>query len=67
MQIKGGIFMLTMEKLFIAITILTFILSVSLFIVEIVKNGFKQSNFKLSFTLFIIYIISMVIFLLIRN
>ncbi|AUJ24670.1 hypothetical protein A21D_01589 [Virgibacillus dokdonensis] len=59
--------MLFMEKLFITITIITFVLSVSLFIIEIVKNGFKLSNFKLAATLFFIYIISMVGFLIIRN
>ncbi|NBJ69530.1 MULTISPECIES: hypothetical protein [Clostridia] len=59
--------MLFMEKLFITIAIITFILSISLFIIEIVKNGFKFSNFKLAATLFIIYIISFIVFLIIRN
>ncbi|MBU8568384.1 hypothetical protein KM914_18570 [Virgibacillus pantothenticus] len=59
--------MLLMEKLFITITIITFILSISLFIIEIAKNGFKLSNFKLAATLFIIYIVSFVVFLIIRN
>ncbi|GIP64022.1 hypothetical protein J32TS6_25770 [Virgibacillus pantothenticus] len=59
--------MLFMEKLFITITIITFILSISLFIIEIAKNGFKLSNFKLAATLFIIYIVSFVVFLIIRN
>ncbi|GIN73311.1 hypothetical protein J14TS2_37860 [Bacillus sp. J14TS2] len=56
-----------MEKVFIMLAIVSFILSVALFVVEIVKNGFKESNFKPALLLFVVYIISVILFLLVHN
>ncbi len=56
-----------MEKVFIMLAIISFILSVALFVVEIVKNGFKESNFKPALLLFVVYIISVILFLIVYN
>ncbi len=62
--IQGG---RNMDKVFIMLAIVSFLLSVSLFIVEIVKNGFKGSNFKPAIVLFAVYIFSVISFLIIYN
>lgn len=57
----------SMDKVFIMLAIVSFLLSAALFVVEIVKNGFKGSNFKPAIVLFVIYIFSVVSFLIIYN
>ncbi|MFD1412478.1 hypothetical protein [Oceanobacillus jeddahense] len=56
-----------MEKVLIMLAIVSFLLSVSLFIVEIFKNGFKGSNFKPAILLFVVYIFSVISFLIVYN
>ena len=56
-----------MDKVFILLAIVSFLLSVSLVIFEIFKNGFKNSNFKPALILFVVYIISVISFLVIYN
>ncbi|QTD40289.1 hypothetical protein [Sporosarcina sp. Te-1] len=56
-----------MEKLFIFLAIISFLLSASLFVVEVVKNGFKNSNFKPALILFLIYVVSVISFLIVYN
>lgn len=56
-----------MDKLFILLAIISFLLSASLFAVEVVKNGFKNSNFKPTLILFFIYIVSVISFLIVYN
>ncbi|WP_175637133.1 hypothetical protein [Oceanobacillus sojae] len=56
-----------MDKVFIMLAIISFLLSAALFVVEIVKNGFKGSNFKPAIVLFVIYIFSVISFLIIHN
>ncbi|MBY7142626.1 hypothetical protein KFZ56_05945 [Virgibacillus sp. NKC19-3] len=56
-----------MEKVFIMVAIVSFLLAVSLFIVEIVKNGYKNSNLKPALRLFIVYIVSVIAFLIVYN
>ncbi|WP_148417161.1 hypothetical protein [Oceanobacillus jeddahense] len=57
----------SMEKVLIMLAIVSFLLSVSLFIVEIFKNGFKGSNFKPAILLFVVYIFSVISFLIVYN
>ncbi len=56
-----------MDKVFIMLAMISFLLSVSLFAVEIMKHGYKNSNFKPALILFLIYIISVISFLFIYN
>lgn len=55
-----------MEKIFIFIAIISFLLSASLFAVEVIKNGFKNSNFKPALILFSIYVVSVILFLIVH-
>ncbi|MCM2983440.1 hypothetical protein M3599_21325 [Niallia circulans] len=56
-----------MEKLFIMLAVVSFLLAVAFFVVEIVKNGFKGSNFKPALILFAVYIFSVISFLIVYN
>ncbi|WP_066186388.1 MULTISPECIES: hypothetical protein [Gracilibacillus] len=56
-----------MEKLLIMVSILSFLLAASLFIVELVRNGWKDSNFRPALWMFVVYIVSIVAFLIIFN
>jgi len=56
-----------MEKVFIMLAIISFVLSVALFIVEIVKNGYQKSNLRPALILFTVYIFSVISFLIIYN
>ena len=56
-----------MEKIFVMLAIISFVLSVALFIVEIVKNGYQKSNLRPALILFAVYIFSVISFLIIYN
>ncbi|WP_339164435.1 hypothetical protein [Siminovitchia sp. FSL W7-1587] len=56
-----------MVKVFIMLAVVSFLLSAALFIVEIVKNGFKGSNFKPALFLFAVYIFSVILLLIVYN
>lgn len=56
-----------MDKVFILLAIISFLLSASLFAMEVIRNGFKNSNFKPALVLFIIYVVSVISFLVIYN
>ncbi|MBM7717652.1 hypothetical protein MHB50_14335 [Siminovitchia sp. FSL H7-0308] len=56
-----------MVKVFIMLAVVSFLLSAALFIVEIVKNGFKGSNFKPALFLFVVYIFSVILLLIVYN
>lgn len=56
-----------MEVILIAIAIISFILSLSLFTVEIFKGGITKGNFKSTYIFFFIFVITIAGYLFLIN